>query len=346
MKTEIIGEKEFFETGLEKGSEIIRNGGLVVFPTETVYGLGGNAEDPDAAKKIYAAKGRPSDNPLIVHISKPEEAEKYAVANDDFYRLAKKFMPGPLTIILPKKESIPSETTGGLDSVALRCPSNPIARALIEKAGVGIAAPSANISGKPSPTNADDVVCDMNGRVDMIIDGGDCTIGLESTIIKLDGNGKGTLLRPGGVTVDALRCVLDEVSIAPAVTEMLKENERPLSPGMKYRHYAPDAPFVLLDGKREDVLRFMKESEQDAVLLCYDSEVSELEGHRLIPVGDENDLTKEAHDLFSALRQADRLNASVIYAHLPPSEGIGLALYNRMLRAAAHTVRYIESKEV
>ena len=345
MKTEIIGEKEFFDGALKEAAEIIRRGGLVVFPTETVYGLGGNAEDPNAAKKIYAAKGRPSDNPLIVHISKPEDAEKYALTNEDYYRLAKKFMPGPLTIILPKKDTIPSETTGGLDSVALRCPSNPVARALIENAGVGIAAPSANISGKPSPTNAEDVVCDMNGRVDMIIDGGDCSIGLESTIVKLDESGKAILLRPGGITVDALRCVLDNVSIAAAVTEMLKENERPLSPGMKYRHYAPDAPFVLLDGKKEDVLRFMKESEKDAVLLCYDSEAHELDGHRIIPVGDESDLTKEAHDLFSALRRADRMNASVIYAHLPPSEGIGLALYNRMLRAAAHTVRYIESKE-
>ena len=344
MKTEIIGAKEFFDGGCERAAAIIKRGGLVVFPTETVYGLGGNAKDPNAAKKIYAAKGRPSDNPLIVHIERPEDAEKYALTNEEYYRIAKKFMPGPLTVILPKKDSVPGETTGGLDTVALRCPSHPVARALIASSGTGIAAPSANISGKPSPTNAEDVICDMQGRVDMIIDGGDCEIGLESTIIKLDGKAA-VLLRPGGITVDALRCVLDDVRIAPAVTEMLKENERPLSPGMKYRHYAPDAPFVLLDGKREDVLRFMQNCEKDAVILCYDSEVRELDGHRLIPVGDIDDLTREAHDLFTALRKADRMNASVIYAHLPPSDGIGLALYNRMLRAAAHTIRYIRSKE-
>ncbi len=341
MTTEIIDANEFNAGGAERAAELIRAGRLVVFPTETVYGLGGDATDPEASKKIYAAKGRPSDNPLIVHLARPEDAEPFAATSEAYYRLAAKFMPGPLTVILPKKDSIPSETTGGLDSVALRCPSHPMAHALIAAAGVPIAAPSANLSGKPSPTNAADVISDMNGRVDMIIDGGESEIGLESTIIKLDGD-RAVLLRPGAVTVDALRCVLDKVEIAPAVTEMLGENERPLSPGMKYRHYAPDAPFVLLDGSDGAVLEFMKSSPESAVLLCYDSEVASLNGHRLIPVGEPTDLSDEAHRLFSALREADRLGASVIYAHLPPRDGLGLALYNRMLRAAAHTVLKID----
>ena len=340
MKTEIITKSQFEAGEKSKAAEIIKRGGLVVFPTETVYGLGGNATDPSAAAKIYAAKGRPSDNPLIIHISKPDEAEPYAVTSEAYYRLAKKFMPGPLTVILPRKNTIPKETTGGLETVAVRCPSDSVARELIAAAGVPIAAPSANISGKPSPTNVSDVITDMNGRVDMIIDGGDSEIGLESTIVKLDGN-KGILLRPGAITVDALRCVLDEVSIAPSVTEMLKEGERVESPGMKYRHYAPDAPFILLDGEDSAVLDFLKKSENDSVILCYDDEIPELDGHKLISVGSRDDLSDEAHRLFSALRDADRMSPSVIYGHLPKKDGIGLALYNRMLRAAAHTVKHI-----
>jgi len=340
MNTEVITLSEFNNGGLSRAAKIIREGGLVVFPTETVYGLGGNATDAGSSKKIYAAKGRPSDNPLIIHIDKPEAAEPYAVTSEAYYRLAKKFMPGPLTVILPRKDTIPLETTGGLDTVAVRCPSDPTARALIEAAGVPIAAPSANLSGKPSPTNAADVVTDMSGRVDMIIDGGDSEIGLESTIVKLVGN-KGVLLRPGAITVDALRCVLDEVEIAPAVTEMLKDGERVESPGMKYRHYAPDAPLVLLEGEDGDVLQFLINSDKNAVILCYDDEVEALKSHKLIPVGSRENLATEAHLLFSALREADRMSASIIYAHLPPKNGIGLALYNRMLRAAAHTVKHV-----
>ena len=173
---------------VERAAEILRNGGLVAFPTETVYGIGGNALDANAAQKIYAAKGRPSDNPLIIHVADPLDAEKYCKTNEVYYRLAKAFMPGPLTVILPKREVIPSSVTGGLDSVAVRCPSHPIANALISAAGFPIAAPSANLSGKPSPTCAKYVIEDMNGRVDMIIDGGECEIGLESTIVKVDGD--------------------------------------------------------------------------------------------------------------------------------------------------------------
>ena len=223
------------DADLLRAAEILRRGGLVVFPTETVYGLGGNGLDGTAAKKIYAAKGRPSDNPLIIHIATPEDAEQYAVTHPLYYRLASAFMPGPLTVILPKRENVPKSVTGGLDTVAVRCPSHPVAHRLIELAGIPIAAPSANLSGKPSPTCAEDVICDLSGRVDMILDGGACDIGLESTIVKIDGDSL-TLLRPGGITYDALCMVCDKVTVADAVMHQLAANERPLSPGMKYRH--------------------------------------------------------------------------------------------------------------
>lgn len=329
---------------LEAAAKIIRGGGLVVMPTETVYGLGGNATDSAAATKIYAAKGRPSDNPLIIHIANPEDAEKYCFTSPMYYALAKAFMPGPLTVILPKKDSVPSSVTGGLDTVAVRCPAHPVAHALIEKCGVPIAAPSANLSGKPSPTTARHVMDDMDGRVDMVIDGGECEIGLESTIIKLDEN-RAILLRPGAITYDALCMVCDKVDIAPTVIEKLAENERPLCPGIKYRHYSPTTPVVLLEGSSDNILNFLQ-SEQRArpnkcIILCYDEEKAALDEAKLIPVGAEKDLSTQAKRLFIALRDADKLGGEVIYAHLPPKTGLGLALYNRLIRAAAHTVKKV-----
>ena len=324
---------------LSEAARILRTGGLVAFPTETVYGLGGDATDANAARAIYAAKGRPSDNPLIIHIADPKDAERYAETSEIYYRLAEAFMPGPLTVILPKKNTIPDAVTGGLDSVAVRCPSHPLARALIREAGVAIAAPSANRSGSPSPSCGEHVIRDLDGRIAAIIDGGACEIGLESTIIKLDG-AKATLLRPGGITADALLCVCESVEISPAVTEGLAENERPLSPGMKYRHYAPAVPLILLDGNEEQVLSFLYRAQnaEKCTILCYHEELPYLRNERLIDIGAGNDLAEQAHLLFSALRHADDLDCDVIYAHLPPKEGMGLALYNRLIRAAAHTV--------
>ena len=328
---------------LRHAAEILRRGGLVAFPTETVYGLGGDATDAEASKRIYAAKGRPSDNPLIIHLAYPEEAEAYAHTSPLYYRLAKAFMPGPLTVILPKKDTVPLSTTGGLDTVAVRCPAHPVAHRLIELLGRPIAAPSANLSGKPSPTNARHVAEDMDGRVDAILDGGESEIGLESTIVKLDGD-TATLLRPGGITYDALCMVLDHVSVADAVTHRLAENERPLSPGMKYRHYAPTAPLVLLSGERERVLDFLRreQKENDCAILCYEEDVPFLDQRNLFPIGARDDLDAQAHSLFRTLRQADRASTACIYAPLPPTEGLGLALYNRMIRAAAHTVKHID----
>ena len=323
-------------------ADILKNGGLVAFPTETVYGLGGDATDASAAKKIYAAKGRPSDNPLIIHVATPEDAERYAYTCPLYYKLAKSFMPGPITVILKKKNTIPSAVTGGLDSVAIRCPSHPIARALISEAGVAIAAPSANLSGSPSPTCGEHVIADLNGRVDAIIASGSCEIGLESTIVKIDGE-KLILLRPGAITADALLCVCENVEISSAVTESLKKDERPLSPGMKYRHYAPSIPLVLLEGDEDKVVSFMRRAQnaEKCAILCYHEERFELRAERLIDIGSRDDLSTQAHRLFAALRDADELDCDIIYAHLPPKDGLGLALYNRLIRAAAHTVKHV-----
>lgn len=357
MQTKIIriSDPEVSRAEIEAAATLLRAGGLVVFPTETVYGLGGDGLSSEAAERIYAAKGRPSDNPLIIHISEPRDAYRYvvtdSVTSELYERLAKAFMPGPLTVILPKRDCVPLSTTGGLDSVAVRCPAHPIAHALIKAAGVPVAAPSANLSGKPSPTCAAHVIEDLTGRVDVIIDGGECDIGLESTIVKIDRDGEGaylTLLRPGGITYDALTCVCDRVEIARAVSEQLAKDERPLSPGMKYRHYAPTAPLVLLDGEDADVLAFLQQRQREVAcaILCYDEEVTSLSPERLLPVGARTDVATHAHTLFSRLREADAVGAEIIYAHLPQRDGLGLALYNRMIRAAAHTILRVSHTDI
>ena len=330
---------------IQEAARVLREGGLVVFPTETVYGLGGNATDAKAASAIYAAKGRPSDNPLIIHVADPLDAEPYAVTNDAYYRLARRFMPGPLTVILPKKDSIPLSVTGGLDTVAVRCPAHPIAQELIKQAGVPIAAPSANRSGKPSPTCATHVIEDLLGRVDIILDGGDCEVGLESTIVKLDGE-RGVLLRPGAITPEDLKEVLSDLTISPAVTAALKEGERVLSPGMKYRHYAPSAPLTLLDGEEQAIRAFLIEKAADTAvgILCFDEEINFMpRGATLFPIGSRTDLRAQAHRLFAALREADNVPyIRQLYAHLPAKAGLGLALYNRAIRAAAHNILHID----
>ena len=327
---------------IKTAAEIIRGGGLVAFPTETVYGLGGDGTNPDAARKIYSAKGRPSDNPLIIHISEPGEAEKYTYTNELYYKLADRFMPGPLTVVMRSKDSIPKETRSGLSTVAVRCPSHPVARMLIAMADRPIAAPSANLSGSPSPTEAGHVIDDMTGRIDMIIDGGGCEIGLESTIVKLEDDGSMVLLRPGKITVDELACVGD-VYIADAVTNMLQEGQVALSPGMKYRHYAPEAPLVLLDGDTDEVSGFIaSEGKESFAVICYSEDEETL--RRDLPhatfyiLGAKDNMNEQAHQLFAILREVDKQSYEKIYAPLPSKDGVGLALYNRMIRAAAHTI--------
>ncbi len=345
MNTEIIkiseGKLELSE--LERAAEVIRAGGLVVFPTETVYGLGADATNPEAARKIYAAKGRPSDNPLIIHVAFPEDAEKYAFTSDIYYKLAERFMPGPLTVIMDARDTVPTETRGGLPTVAVRCPENKIAHELIRLSGVAVAAPSANLSGSPSPTTAEHAIDDMLGRVDMIIDGGSADFGLESTIVRIESDGALTLLRPGKITAEELSGTVGEVKIAAAVTDRLSDGEVALSPGMKYRHYAPSAEVLLLDCDARAAAEYIKKNGVASVaLIAYDEDASHFRA--AIPevfvysFGKRFNEAEQARLLFKILRDADKRRFTRLYAPLPPKSGVGLALYNRMIRAAAHKI--------
>ncbi len=309
----------------------------MAFPTETVYGLGGNALDPDAAGKIFAAKGRPSDNPLIVHISTPEDAEKIAYTNEDYYKLARAFMPGPLTVVLPKKDIVPDSVTGGIKTVAVRCPDHNVARELIKTAGVPIAAPSANLSGSPSPTTADYVMSDMDGRIEMIIDGGQSRIGVESTVVSLTGD-VCTVLRPGEIIPRELYEVVGEVVVALAVKDPSAAGENPESPGMKYKHYAPETPLVLLEGKREDVIAFVNNEKRKTAVLAYSEDAAEYKNAYVIDIGSSDDPHSQMHNLFKALRDVEEAEAEIIYANLPPEDDDFLALYNRMIRACGGEV--------
>lgn len=342
MRTEYIEHPDLTtEEGKQeilRAAEIIRRGGLVVFPTETVFGLGGNALDGGAAARIYAAKGRPSDNPLIIHISDPSEAALYTETNDLFDRLAKRFMPGPLTVILPAKPIIPLTVTANLPTVAVRCPSHPIAHALIDAAGVPIAAPSANLSGSPSPTTFAHVKEDLDGRVDMIL-GGECEIGVESTIVRLDSSDALTLLRPGGITPEQLG-EFARVTLSDAVLNKLKDGDIVQSPGMKYKHYAPKTPLYLLKGTEESRVRFLKNQRGRFAVLAYTEELSVL---RSLPgtcvvydLGAKKRPSEQLHRLFYLLREADKAGCERIYAPMPETDGLSLALYNRMIRAAAY----------
>ncbi len=333
----ITGNSETDSLIIRKAAEIIRGGGLVAIPTETVYGLAGSALIPESAEKIFAAKGRPSDNPLIVHISEPREAEAFAHTCPAFYTLAEQFMPGPLTIILPKKDCIPKSVTGGLNTVAIRCPEHPIARAIIKESGHPIAAPSANRSGIPSPTTGEHVRADMDGRIDMIVDGGSCSIGVESTVITLTEDGC-IILRPGAVTEEMLSAYLPHVTVAASVIDPnLVKGEAVLSPGMKYKHYAPTAEVILLDGADEAFRGYVTSHASERFGILASAEYRGFaesigEGAVFLSLGGS---TKEANQrLFGLLREADEKGLSVIYAKCPPRDGEGLAFFNRIIRAA------------
>lgn len=321
-----------------KAGEIIKDGGLVVMPTETVYGLGANALDKNAVTNIFKAKGRPMDNPLIVHLAKAEDAELYAHTSELYYKLADRFMPGPLTVILPKKDIIPIEVTCGLDTVALRVPVHPIAHKLIESSGCPIAAPSANLSGKPSPTRYEHALEDMFGRVDAIIDGGKCDAGVESTVIILKGN-SAEILRPGVITQEDLMSVIPDIKVNEAVKKQCLD-EKPASPGMKYKHYAPSSPVFLVEGEDGKVIEFFKEkqSNENCGILCFDEDAKHLSPDKLLTFGEHFDTEKQAHLLFDMLRRFDVMDTDVIYARMPSDKGVGLAVYNRLIRAAGFSV--------
>lgn len=350
MKTEtLIIDKELpLEPQLRRAADKLRSGGLVAFPTETVYGLGANGLDEKAAAAIYSAKGRPSDNPLILHIDEPVKAEKYAYTCDAYYALARKFMPGPLTVVMPRRDIVPKTTTGGLETVALRCPENAIARELIRLCGLPIAAPSANVSGKPSPTCASHVLGDMSGRIDMVIDGGACNIGVESTIVELS-EGKATLLRPGAITLEMLRDVLGDVSLDPTITHMPMDGMRPKAPGMKYRHYAPSAPTVLIcdDGTPDFDMRAIKflsskaAEDENTGILCFEEYIPGIVGKYTVSLGKKLDDAEHARRLFAALRHFDDLGVSRIYAVVSDVSDAGLAFYNRLLKASGYNIEKV-----
>lgn len=352
MKSDIMGTMEtkvfvardnyIKEEELKEASAVIRSGGLVAFPTETVYGLGGDATNPEASRKIYAAKGRPSDNPLIVHIADfsqlrnivaevPQEAEK----------LAKAFWPGPLTMILRKNDVIPYETTGGLDTVAIRMPSHPVARAFLQDSGCMIAAPSANTSGRPSPTTAQHVWGDLHGKIEILLDGGPVGIGIESTIVDLSEE-RPMILRPGFITQEMLSAVLGDVGVDPGLAS---ENSKqpPKAPGMRYRHYAPKADLTLVEGTMEEVISKINALTREAqamgksvgVLATEENKDCYVADH-VIVIGQRQDEAEIARHLFDVLRQFDDLQVDLIYSESFVAAGVGQAIMNRLLKAAGH----------
>ena len=327
---------------MERAGEILKKGGLVAFPTETVYGLGGDALNPEASARIYAAKGRPSDNPLIVHIADMEALKVLASEVPEKARLlADRFWPGPLTMIMPKSDAVPYATTGGLDTVAIRMPSHPTAYELIRSSGVYIAAPSANTSGRPSPTTAQHVYEDLNGRIDMIIDSGKVDIGLESTIVDLTGEIP-TILRPGYITKEMLEEAVGPVTIDKAILADHEDpNLRPKAPGMKYKHYSPSCKVILVHSDGEKFAEFVKQNAgQNDAAMCFDEDADKL----MIPVitlGRTEDSTAHAHRLFAALRLSDEKGYDTVYAHCPKVEGVGLAVFNRLVRAAGFDERWL-----
>ncbi len=333
MKTKKI--KYTGEKSIKPAATVIKNGGIVAFPTETVYGLGGNALDGDVAKKIYAAKGRPSDNPLIVHLADWHEADKYCYTNELFNKIADTFMPGPLTVIMPKRDCIPYSVTGGLDTVGIRVPSHKVANELIRLSGVPIAAPSANISGRPSPTKFSHIEYDLDGRVNVLIDGGDCSYGVESTIIKLKGD-EILLLRPGAVTLEMLSMFSEKITVDPSVTE--KYDGVPMAPGMKYRHYAPKQPLSVIIGEDEKFYEFIR-LQKDIGVICFDEDIPFVECNYTFSLGKKDDSLDQAYRLFSCLREFDGLdNIKQIYARMPSKIGVGLAVFNRLMKASGYNV--------
>lgn len=330
---------------INKAGQILRDGGLVAFPTETVYGLGGDALNPESSYKIYAAKGRPSDNPLIVHICRFEDIYEITESvSDDVKRLADIFWPGPLTMILKKSDKVPKQTTGGLDTVAVRMPSDKIALAMIEAAGGYVAAPSANTSGRPSPTTAEYVIQDMNGKIEMILDGGAVGIGLESTIVDMTSDTP-MILRPGYITQQMLEDVLCKVDMDPTMFD-IKADQAPKAPGMKYRHYAPKGSLTIIEGKDIPVIEYINQRSAEALrenkrvgIIAKDNSACKYTSGTVKNIGENADSI--AHNLYRILREFDDEEVDVIFSESFENDGIGKAIMNRLLKAAGHQIIHV-----
>jgi len=332
------------EEAIAEAAQLLRQGELVAFPTETVYGLGANALDPEAVPKIFAAKGRPNDNPLIVHIGTLEAVQPLCYVDERARALMNAFWPGPLTILLPKKPIIPAVTNAGLPSVAIRMPSHPVALKLLRACGVPVAAPSANTSGRPSPTTAAHVLDDLNGKLSLILDGGACDVGVESTVVDMTAKVP-TIVRPGGITLEMLQTVLSDARVADSVMRPLRKDEKAVSPGMMYRHYAPKGQLTLVKGGPDRVREVCQRLYTQAVADGKKTRVLVLEEHaplydgcETLTIGSLERPESIARELFAALRRMDDEEVQVMLCEAVPSEGIGLAIMNRMYRAAAFHV--------
>ena len=349
METKLLAANE---ESLTWGAELLRRGELVAFPTETVYGLGANALDSAAVREIFAAKGRPADNPLIVHIWDREQLAQVCHVPPLAEKLMDAFWPGPLTLLMPRRESIPLVVTASLPTVAVRMPSHPVAAALLKACNVPVAAPSANRSGKPSPTTAHHVLEDMDGRIPLILDGGDCEVGVESTVLDISGETP-CILRPGGVTKAMLETVLPRVEVAGSVLRPLQPGEKALSPGMRYKHYAPVGTVTLVEGQEAQVVaachKLYQQAEaagQRACILCFTEHIPQLAGCHVEALGSKKRPEEVAHRLFALLREMDEQQMEAIFSEVMPPEGVGLAVMNRLGRAAAfHTVNAAEILE-
>lgn len=326
------------EDGINRAADLLAKGELVAIPTETVYGLAANALNREAVSRIFEAKGRPQDNPLIVHISDISELKPLVEdIPENALKLAEKYWPGPLTMIFRRSALVPEEVSAGLDTVAVRMPSHPVARAIISRAGVPLAAPSANRSGSPSPTTAAHVMEDMMGRIPAVVDGGESSVGVESTVLDLTKD-MPRLLRPGGITPEQIRAITDSLIIDKAVTGKLEDGAVAASPGMKYKHYAPKARVILVKGSADAFISFVNSQKCEGVAaMCFDGEEEGLEVP-YVTYGTRSDSAEQAHRVFDALRRLDEIEAKLVYCSCPEPEGIGLAVYNRLLRSAGFEV--------
>ena len=341
-----MNTKRLTEKNMDEAAAILRDGGLVGIPTETVYGLGANGLNEEAVAHIFEAKGRPQDNPLILHIPDASWLERYCKDIPlTAYKLADAYWPGPMTMILRRKDIVPDAVTAGLDTVGMRCPAHPLCRAIIDAAGVPVAAPSGNTSGRPSPTTAQHMLEDMDGKIDAIVDGGPCSVGVESTIIDLTET-PARLLRPGGITLEQLEAVLGEVAVDPAVTRLMGAGEQPKAPGMKYRHYAPKAPVTVVTGDPQKSAEYIAShaSPEDGII-CFDEFLPlftrRSETRPVMDLGPAGDKEEQARHIFDALRSFDHTSVPAIWAQCPDATGIGLAIANRLNKAAGFHIIHV-----
>ena len=334
-----MNTKRLTQHDIEEAAAILRDGGLLGIPTETVYGLGANGLNEEAVAHIFEAKGRPQDNPLILHIPDASWLERYCKEIPlTAYQLAKAYWPGPMTMILKRKDIVPTAVTAGLDTVGMRCPAHPLCREIIAASGVPVAAPSGNTSGRPSPTTAQHMLEDMDGKINAIVDGGPCSVGVESTIIDLTET-PARLLRPGGITLEQLEAVLGEVAVDPAVTRLMGAGEQPKAPGMKYRHYAPKAPVTVVTGDPKKSAEYIAaHAGAEDGIICFDEFLPlftrRSETRPVMDLGPAGDKEEQARHIFDALRSFDHTSVPAIWAQCPDTTGIGLAIANRLNKAA------------